>query len=194
MIPWAMPEGITTTIELDRSLAGILTAKGWRKASSRSMRKAGISGQRAMRAEAIRRIRAAKALKAKVVRKALSTSRVSTSIVNRMEWIVSLDGKAVPLIEYRARQTKKGVTVAVNKGKRTLLRGGFITVMKSGKKGVFVRRGRSRLPIDEQLGSRPVDALLHDGEAEAVAERGGTVARAAFVRLLPVEVERVNKS
>ncbi len=190
----AETKGITTTFTLDRSLADILTVKGWRKASSRAMRKAGISGQRAMRAEAIRRIRAAKALKAKVVRKAMSKSRVATSVVSHMEWTISLDGKPVPLIEYRARQTKKGVTVAVNKGKRSLVRSAFITTMKSGRKGVFVRRGKGRLPIDEQLGSRPVDALLHDGEAEAVAERGGDVGRAAFVRLLPFEVERVNKS
>lgn len=189
-----MAEGITTTFTLDRSLADILTVKGWRKASSRAMRKAGISGQRAMRAEAIRRIRAAKALKAKVVRKAMSKSRVSTSVVNRMQWVISLDGRPVPLIEYKARQTKKGVTVQVNQGKRTRIDHAFITTMKSGKKGVFVRRGKARLPIRELLGSRPVDALLHDGEAEAVAERGGDVARAAFVRLLPFEVERVNKS
>lgn len=186
--------GIQTTIELDRSLADILTARSWRKASARAMRKAGISGQRAMRAEAIRRIRARKALKAKVVRKAMSKSRVTSSDVNRMRWVISLDGKPVPLIEYRARQTRRGVTVAVNRGKRSLVRGAFIQVMKSGHKGVFVRRGSARLPIDEQPGSRPVDALLHDGEAEAVAERGGAVARAAFVRLLPFEVERVNKS
>jgi hypothetical protein len=42
----------------------------------------------------------------------------------------------------------------------------------------------------ELLGSRPVDALLHQGEAEAVAERGARSLRDTFGRLLPVELEK----
>jgi len=74
--------------------------------------------------------------------------------------------------------------------KRTLVRSAFIATMSSGHTGVFTRRGPERLPIRELLGSRPVDALLHEGEAEAVAERGARSLRDTFGRLLPVELEK----
>jgi hypothetical protein len=51
---------------------------------------------------------------------------------------------------------------------------------------IFRWRGAGRLPIEELLGSRPVDALLHQGEAEAVAARGGKLFGETFVRLLPM--------
>lgn len=170
-----------------------VTPKAWKKASTRAMRKAGISGQRAMRAEAIRRVRALKNLRARSVRKSMSTHRSRTGAVEGMAWTLAIDGKPVPLIDYKARQVRRGVTVAVNKGKRTLVKGAFIQVMKSGHKGVFVRRGRGRLPIDERLGSRPVDALRKSGESEAVGERGAKVARRDFARVLPMELAKLKK-
>ena len=82
-------------------------------------------------------------------------------------------GAFVPLINYSARQTKKGVTVQIKKGgKRELWPGAFITTMKSGHKGVFSREKppyktkkspklpwkqfepKYRLPIHEQFGPR----------------------------------------
>jgi hypothetical protein len=53
-----------------------------------------------------------------------------------------------------------------------------------------MRRGPERLPIRELLGSRPVDALLHEGEAEVVAERGARSLRDTFRRLLAIELEK----
>ena len=105
-----------------------------------------------------------------------------------MEWAVDVSGEPVPLGAYPHRQTKRGTSVEVNRGKRTLLKGAFVATLRSGHEGVFRRRGASRLPIDELLGSRPVDALLHEGEAEAVAERGGKSFGDTFVRVLPLEV------
>jgi hypothetical protein len=48
----------------------------------------------------------------------------------------------------------------------------------------------ARLPIDELLGSRPVDALLHEGEADAVATRGSRSFANTFERVLPLEIGR----
>ena len=47
-------------------------------------------------------------------------------------------GRPVPMIEYSARKTAKGITVNVLKG-RKLLAGAFFATMPNGHKGVFVR-------------------------------------------------------
>ena len=65
--------------------------------------------------------------------------------------------------------------------------------MASGHVGVFRRRGKARLPIEELRGSRPVDALLHKGEAEGVAARGGASFAATFARVLPLEIGKSTK-
>jgi hypothetical protein len=80
------------------------------------------------------------------------------------------------------------VSVEVNRGKRTLIPGAFIATMPNGHKGVFKRLGKGRLPIKELLGSRPVDALLHEGETDAVAARGGKSFDETFQRVLPLEI------
>jgi len=48
--------------------------------------------------------------------------------------------------------------------------------MKSGHVGIFRGEGKARLPIEELRGSR---ALLHQSEAQGVADRGD----ASFARL-----------
>jgi hypothetical protein len=52
-------------------------------------------------------------------------------------------------------QTRKGVSVEVNRGKRTLVQGAFLAMMRSGHVGIFRRRGKARLPIEELLGPWP---------------------------------------
>jgi hypothetical protein len=105
-----------------------------------------------------------------------------------MAWAVRVSGEPVPLVAYPHRQTKQGVTVEVNRGKRTLVKGSFVATMQSGHEGIFRRRGKARLPIEELRGSRPVDALLHEGEAQGVADRGSKSFGATFNRVLPLEL------
>jgi hypothetical protein len=76
----------------------------------------------------------------------------------------------------------------VPRDKRTLLKGAFVATMKSSHVGIFRREGKARPPIEELRGSRPVDALLHQGEAQGVADRGGQSFAATFKRVLPIEV------
>jgi hypothetical protein len=57
-----------------------------------------------------------------------------------------------------------------------------------GPQGRVPRRGKARLPIQELRGSRPVDALLHKGEADGVAARGGKSFGETFTRVLPLEI------
>lgn len=97
---------------------------------------------------AIRKRRAlpAKTVKqAMAIRKATSTRLVSTLVVT---------GRPIPLRDYAARQTKKGVTVAVTPGKRKLVEHngnkGFIVGKIGGH--VFAREGTGRLPIKKLFG------------------------------------------
>lgn len=52
--------------------------------------------------------------------------------------MIKAKGRPLPLIAFRARQTQKGVSVITPKG-RKLIPGVFMSIMPTGKKGVFVR-------------------------------------------------------
>ena len=81
-------------------------------------------------------------------------------------------GKPIPLVQYAARATAKGVSVNVLHGRKVVAHA-FIATMPSGHKGVFVRQaggkhkpvnkdGRKRwsaLPIRELFGPAIPDAL-----------------------------------
>lgn len=76
-----------------------------------------------------------------------------------LEGHITVTRKKIPLIDFRARQTKRGgVTVQVRKGAaRERFPDSFITTMASGHTGVFRRRRKGkgrvpRLPIDERMG------------------------------------------
>jgi hypothetical protein len=48
----------------------------------------------------------------------------------------------VPLVAYPHRQTRKGVSVEVNRGKRTLIKGAFVATMRTGTRASFGARAR----------------------------------------------------
>lgn len=175
-------------VKWDRSGIAALETGPLKGALKRALRKAGATALRDMRSEASKRIRARKRIKVRYIQRALTLRRPKGGDISAMEWAVDVSGEPVPLVAYPHRQTKKGVSVEVNRGKRTLVAGSFIASMKSGHKGVFKRKGRARLPIAELRGSRPVDALLHEGEADGVAERGGKSFNETFARVLPLEI------
>jgi hypothetical protein len=165
-----------------------LLAGNSERALARAARKAGSTGLREMRSEASKRVRQRKRIKAGMVGRALHARRPKGGKLNAMVWAVDVRGDKVPLSAYPHRQVKRGVSVEVNRGKRTILKSAFVASAGSGHKGVWLRRGKERLPIRELLGSRPVDALLHKGEADAVQQRGARAFRATFLRVLPLEL------
>ena len=144
----------------------------------KSLRRAGSTALRDGAVESNRRIRRRKKLKVRIVRRALTLRRPGRT-GPRMEWAIDVRGTPVKLQEYAPRKRmirtgrgkRRGVSVEVNVGKRTIPKGAFTATLRSGHTGVFRRLGRSRLPIRELLGSRPADALLHHGEAEGVQAR-----------------------
>jgi len=179
---------VRVSVQIDRSQIAALENSEFKAALKRALRKAGATAQRDMKSDASRRIRARKALKVRYISRALSLGRPSGGDVSNFSWALNVSGERVPLIAYPLRQTKKGVSVQINKGKRTLIKRSFVATMKSGHKGVFQRKGKERLPIKELHGSRPVDALLHKGEADGVAQRGSSSFGATFTRVLPLEI------
>jgi hypothetical protein len=80
-----------------------------------------------MRSEANKRIRQRKRIKPSYIARALQMRRPKGSDVAAMEWALEASGKPVPLVAYPHRQTRPGVGVEVNRGKRTLVNGAFAT-------------------------------------------------------------------
>lgn len=185
---------VDVRFEVDSRQLNALDDRRLSRAIGRAVAKAGSTALRDMRSEATKRIRQRKRLKAGIVGKSFRLRRPKGTSIDGLEFGLDVSGKPVSLLAYPHRRTKRGVSVEVNRGKRTNIRGAFIATMKSGHDGIFVRRGKRRLPIRELFGSRPVDALLHKGEAEGVQERGASSMRAAFDRLLPLELEKLKAS
>jgi len=192
---------VRVEVKWDKRAIAALETGPLKSALKRALRKAGATALRDMRSEAVKRIRARKRIKPRYIRDALTLARPKGGDIAGMEWALNVSGKPVPLIAYphkvvRGRAGKRGMgprsqgglAVEVNVGKTTLIRGAFVATMRSGHQGIFKRRGLARLPIHELLGSRPVDALLHQGESEAVAARGGQSFVATFERVLPLEI------
>lgn len=114
------------------------------RAMVRALNRALVSGRTVM----VRAIAQDTGLKQGDVRKAMP-QREATFQRPRAELASSL--KRRPLIEFKARQTGKGVSYDLGRGRKVLSHA-FIARMRSGHTGVFMRRGKRRLPIKEKRG------------------------------------------
>jgi hypothetical protein len=159
------------------------------KAIARALNKTATSA----RAQAAREIRnVGYGIKVGAIKKAISIRKANRS---ELTAVVRAVGRPIPLINYQARQTKAGVTVAVLNGRKTITHA-FIATMKSGHKGVFIRADartsgvgrkgfkiqrrkamgrRHGLPIDELFGpavpSAFANQIVQDALTQAVQER-----------------------
>jgi Prophage minor tail protein Z (GPZ) len=107
--------------------------------------------------EASKQIRGELNLPAAQVKKQLHIRKAS---VSRQVAEVRVTRKASRLMAFKPRQTKAGVTFRIKKDRpRRRLRHAFITTMKSGHTGVFMRRGDARLPIDEVFTTTVIEAF-----------------------------------
>ncbi|MDD2765295.1 MAG: phage tail protein [Opitutaceae bacterium] len=79
-------------------------------------------------------------LKISAIKKGIEVKRATLA---NLRAAVIARGRPIPLIEYSARQTSKGVSVSVLNG-RKLIPGAFIVTMPSGHRGVFVREENAR--------------------------------------------------
>lgn len=71
----------------------------------------------------------------------------------------------IPLIEFAARQTRKGVTYKIKrKAGRQLLRHAFLATMRDGRRGVYKRKTKKRLPIVEQTVITPTSMFGQESD------------------------------
>jgi hypothetical protein len=132
-----------------------------------------------VKVSASREIRAAGyGLKAADIKKALKVRRASK---DNLTATVVASGRPLPLMQYGARQTSKGVSVNVSKGRKVIAEA-FIATMPSGHKGVFVREPGARhkkvgqgkqaswhaLPIRELFGPSVPGVLSNDAIQGAI--------------------------
>lgn len=177
----------TITISVRRDDVARWTESGRFGAAVRdSLRKAGGDAMRAVRTDTKRGVRRRKRVKARYLQNRALPIQFPrrTAPISELTWVMRVSGAGVPLGRYPARQTKKGVRVEVNRGKRVLLKGAFMATMKSGHKGVWMREGKKRLPIDHAMSSRVSDVAQDRGFAPDVLRRGHLVLSSSFVRLL----------
>lgn len=134
-------------------------------------------------------------LKAATVKKSIKVRRASPG---NLRASVVARGRPIPLIQYGARQTARGVTVNVLNG-RKLIKGAFIATMRSGHKGVFVRdpsgkhekvgQGKKaswhQLPIDEKFGPSVPDGMANERVSKALMR----LTEEQFVKVLEHESE-----
>lgn len=184
--------------------------KEFSKPLGRAVRNAISTAVRDMKATATQNVRQRKRLRAKAVRAALKARFAKGSSIAKMQGSLLVSNEHARVADYPHRQTKRGVSVEINRGKRTLIRGGFKATMRSGHKGVYVRAAAAkgvpvdnprgsytgarrvrRLPISEVLASRVIDAVMHQGEISAIQKRGQESFAKTLDRVLPLELAKV---
>jgi hypothetical protein len=166
---------ISAKVNIEGALAKFkIAAEEAPKAVQRALNKTAITA----RAQAARSIRdTGYGLKVGVIKDAFSIRRATQA---DLKAILTATGKAIPLIDYGARQTSRGVTVNVKNG-RKLIAHAFIATMPSGHKGVFIRvdnrhkrvirNGKvysSGLPIKELFGPSIPSAFANDAVQDAL--------------------------
>ena len=94
------------------------------------------------------KIRESYNLKAGVVRTAMTKKRAHRGMAGGARGVLIVGGNPIGLIDFDARQTRRGVTVRIKKGNgRKVLSTAFIATTKAGYRGVFRRTTKDRYPI-----------------------------------------------
>ena len=195
---------VTIACSWDRADLAFLGDRRVERAILKALGMAGGDAIRAMRAETSRRVRGKKRFRAKRVSRALSVAYPRNKAdIHALEWRMDVRGDPVPLGELPHRQTKRGVMVEVNAGRRKLVRSAFVARMESGHKGIFQRfgpkrptskgryKGHNRQAIQEAWTTRVTDVVADEGLIPAVQGRALTVLNTSFERLFALELDKL---
>jgi hypothetical protein len=164
---------------------------GAERAVLRAFKKAGRDMIRAMKTASQRSIRFRKRIRIRRILDGLRVKIAPANTLQDLEWRMDVSGAPIPLVEYPHRQTARGVSVAVNQGRRKLVKSAFEATMKSGHVGVFLRRGKGRLPIDELFSSRLSDVMQDSEAIPAVTAAGFKAFNATWDRVFPLELDKL---
>lgn len=164
-------------------------------ASTRAASKAGGDAIRKVRVESRKIISEKKTVRARTINKGLPTKRYgSVRSLDSLKWEMRVSGKALPVASYpNARQTKKGVTVSINRGKRTLIKSAFIRTTRSGYTGVFLRRKDQANKLRNTLTTRLSDAYSDKDVRPRITQFGQSTFAASFGRLITLELAKLKR-
>lgn len=196
-------------LEWDKSQIEGLLKGGMEKALFRALSMSGGDAIRAARVASSRTIRFRKRFKVSRVNGGLKLRfpRTGTRLLENLEWRVDASGEVVPLTAFpfkavkgktigrkgRRERTEGGVKVAINRGRWGFIPNAFVARMKSNHVGIFVRKGRARLPIEEKFTTRISDVFEDHGMVPAVHARAQVVFSSSFSRLLPIQLAKMAK-
>jgi hypothetical protein len=179
----------TYTVEWDKPSADFLRDRRVSRAVTAAFKKAGGDALRFMRAEAKRQVRARVRIRAGyLANKSFPLRYARGKTLDELSWEMRVSGREVPLGEYPARQTKRGVKVEVERGKRVLLKSAFLAKGRAPRKGVFLRPTKKNYPMGHRLGLRVSDSMTDGRIPQAVLGRTGVKMFYAFQRLFPLEL------
>jgi hypothetical protein len=179
------------SVTWDSKSLAVIRSEAVERAVFRALKKAGGDALRRLRTEAKRQTRARVAIRAGYLANTALPLRFATGRgVAELEWVMRVSGRETPLGEYPRRQTKKGVSVEVQRGKRTLIKRAFLARSKSGRLSVFLRPSRLRYPMGHRLGMSVADSMS-DGRVPTLAlAAAGQVLGTSFERLFPLELKK----
>lgn len=163
---------------------------GLGKGLANAVRKAGGDALRKMRTTSTQTIRFRKRMKLKAINDALVLTFPKTKELDAMLWRMDVKGTRVPVSAFAPRQRASGVSIAINQGKRKVIKHAFIARMRSGHVGVWQRDGRGRLPIHELYTTRVADIFTDAGMIPAVTLQTLRAFDQTFDRVLPLELAR----
>jgi hypothetical protein len=156
----------------------------------RAMKKAGGDAIRAVRAASKRSVRERVRLRAGyLASKSLPLAFPQGRSLEELAWSMGVSGKEVPLGEYPARQTRKGVSVEVQRGRRAVIESAFLAKGRASRPGVFLRPTAKRYPMGHRLGPSVADSMADGRIPRAALDRGAEVMESAFYRLLKLELD-----
>lgn len=183
---------VNVTLAWDLSTLRALQSTGAAPALHRALKKAGGDALRKLRTEGTRYVRGRKRVKVSAIRKALRLTFPKSSHLDDMAWTLDVRGVPTPLVAYPNRATRRGVSVAVNQGRRKILSGAFKATMKSGHTGIFRRRGKARLAIDELYSSTVADVFTDRSMIPGIVAQAQTTFAGSLARLLPLELAKLS--
>lgn len=131
-----------------------------------------------IRAEAAREIRAEYNMKVSDIK---GEMRIENATPSQLRARVVVRGRPQSLSEFGPRQNKQGVTVMVKRGQRKLIRHAFLW-QRPGGAPVFVREGKSRLPIKKLFTLSLPSAFTNDKVMAALKRVAGRRFPGAFAQ------------
>ncbi len=109
-----------------------------------------------VRTDITKQVTATYDIKAKPVR---ASMKITKSTLSTLQASAAGVGSPIPLINFHVTPNKPGqqnpgtiLRASVKKSGGKPIPGAFVTTMKSGHTGVYMRKGKERLPVDEAFG------------------------------------------